>query len=168
MTQLCWAPPPAGSTCKTPGTVQRVQKPPNRPSLELSVSLGQVEVKERNEDTRELSHISLSPCSLLLLFIQLYNIQIPHSLIPFQVQRQVGILKESVPFSCLVFLSGHSCHLKAAKRRANGNSVVTQVVERDQNCSVVSGSNQPTMKQKKVMIKPLLGMSSCLHIIFSN
>lgn len=62
----------------------------------------------------------------------------------------MGILKESVPLSCLLFLSGRSCHLKAAKQRANNSSGVNQVVERDKNASVVSGSHQPTMKQKRV------------------
>lgn len=105
--------------------------------------------------------------SLLAFIYPAFHLQIPHSLIPFQVQSWVGILKESVPLSCLLFLSGHSCHLKAAKQRANGGSGVIQVVGRDQNCSIVSGSHQPTMKQKRVMTKPLLGLSSCLHSILS-
>lgn len=55
------------STC----SCAEAAKTPHQPSLELSVSLGQVAVKWKNEDTREVSHISLAPCSPLLLFIQL-------------------------------------------------------------------------------------------------
>lgn len=95
--------------------------------------------------------MSLSSCSPLLLFIQLAASSTEacciRSLSPLQVQSCVGILEKSIPLFHLVCLSGHFCHLKAAKYRASGGSEVIQGVEREGPKPVLrSGNHRPTMK----------------------